>query len=345
MNDAGVIDQAQHERRPRGAEPEPDVSFLIAAYNVAPFIEEAIQSGLSQTGVTVEVIVIDDASVDETAAIVERCARSDARVKLVKLAGNAGPGAARNAGLKSARGKWIAILDGDDLIVPNRTRHLLAIANATSADIVGDNFERVSVEGRPTGKFLFPQARVPFQFAVDAPTFIAANEVLGSKTFSLGAIKVMIRSDFLRNEGVLHPEDLPVGEDFRFILSCLFRRAKFVVSSDDGYKYRLRPGSQSWRLTNEHMNRLKAAYEAISGEANEVGAANAYAALEDYRRVMLRTSEFVTVVTLAKEGEPGAALAKMVGAPQVWPLAIRFGCEAILKRLKRFGSRITSGRR
>jgi succinoglycan biosynthesis protein ExoO len=340
LNDVAVIEQAQVAAGPQGPSSVPDVSFLIAAFNVAPFIEEAVRSALCQVAVTVEVLVIDDASKDGTADIVERLALADSRITLIKLSENVGPGAARNVGLKLARGRWIAILDGDDFIVSDRTARLLGIANATGADIVGDNFERVRFDGTPTGTFLFRQASVPFLFTVDASTFIAANEVLGSRKFSLGAIKVMIRSAFLREREILHPEDLPVGEDFRFILSCLFRKAKFVVTSTSGYKYRLRPGSQSWRLTEEHMDRLLRAHDAIAVEAHEVGAREAVATLGAYRRVLLRTSKFVKAVALAKSGHWTKALIAIAMAPETWRMAIRFGSEALLNRLKRYAPRM-----
>ncbi len=335
LDDVGITAQSQGEIRLQAPVSSPDVSFLVAAYNVAPFIEEAVRSALVQVGVSVEIIVIDDASRDGTAAVVEKMALTDARIVLIKLTENAGPGAARNKGLAQARGKWIAILDGDDFIEPGRSANLLNCANAAGADIVGDNFERVTFDGAPTGKFLFRPAGVPFLFAVDAAKFIAANEVVGSSKLSLGAIKVMMRSDFLREHGVVHPEDLPVGEDFRFILSCLFRKAKFIVTSESGYKYRLRPGSQSWRLTDEHMARLISAYDAISDEVRESGSPAALTALDHYKRTLDRTTEFVKAVTLAKSGRWKLALMGIFANPATWPLAARSAVEAIFNRLKR----------
>jgi succinoglycan biosynthesis protein ExoO len=335
LDDVGILAQSRGESQSQGRAVVPDVSFLIAAYNVAPFIEDAVRSALDQVGVSVEVIVIDDASSDGTAAVVETMAAVDPRVVLIKVPKNEGPGAARNKGLMQARGKWVAVLDGDDLIEPGRTQSLLNSANATGADIVGDNFERITFEGTPTGKFLFRSASVPFLFQVDAATFITTNEIFGSAKLSLGAVKVMIRSEFLRAKAVLHPEDLPVGEDFRFILSCLFRGAKFVVTSESGYKYRLRPGSQSWRLTDEHMARLICAADAISAEVHESGSAAAKSALAQYKQTTLRMADFVRAVTLAKGGLWNQALAAILFRPQTWPLAARFGTEAIIKRLKR----------
>ncbi len=321
----------------------PDASFIVAAFNVAPFIEEAVHSALAQSGVGVEVIVVDDASTDGTAEIVERLAAKDPRIILLRQTQNAGPGAARNAALKRARGRWICILDGDDYIVPERTSALIACAGATGADIVGDNFERVSYDGEPTGRLLFPSARVPFLFSVDAPKFISANEVLGKEAFSLGAIKVIVRSEFLRKHSIWHLEDLPVGEDYQFILACLFQGARFVVTSEPGYKYRLRPGSQSWRLTDEHMTKLRVAYTAIAADAERFGNADAVQAVRSYGAALLRTTDFVTTVSLAKAGLWKNAALSALTHPHAWPLFIKYGSRALMNRFRRSASKAQSG--
>src|SRR5262245_2837185 len=126
----------------------PDVSFIVAAYNVAPYIEAAVASALVQTGVSVEVIVVDDASSDETASKAAAMAMNDPRVRLIRRETRGGPSAARNAAMDAAAGSWLAILDADDLITPERTTRLLELATATAADIVADNFERMTDDGR-----------------------------------------------------------------------------------------------------------------------------------------------------------------------------------------------------
>ena len=321
----------------------PDVSFVIAAFNVAAFIEEAIQSALAQAGVDVEIIVVDDMSSDGTAEVVERLSEAKSRVILIRQERNAGPGAARNAAFKRARGKWIAILDGDDYLTPDRTAILLARAHATGADIIGDNFERVSIDGRPTGQLLFAMARVPFLFTVDAPTFIDCNRLLGRQKFSLGAIKVMIRAEFLHKHAVMHLEDVPVGEDFQFILACLFRRARFVVSSTSGYKYRLRPGSQSWRLTNEHMEKLRLAHLTVLADAEKSGCVRAKSAAIAFDQSLVRVSDFVKAVTFAKEGSWGTALQWTALRPHTWSLVARHGGQAIYNKLRRLMLRPARG--
>jgi glycosyltransferase involved in cell wall biosynthesis len=90
------------------------VTVVIAAFNAKAHIEEACLSALRQTYRTLEVIVVDDGSTDDTSRIVERLAASDSRVRLIRQH-NQGVAAARNAAIAAARGEFIAPLDADDL--------------------------------------------------------------------------------------------------------------------------------------------------------------------------------------------------------------------------------------
>jgi glycosyltransferase involved in cell wall biosynthesis len=92
------------------------VSIIIPLYNKAPYVRRALDSIAAQTLADFEVIVVDDGSTDDGAAIV--AGYSDARFRMIHQA-NAGPGAARNAGLAQARGEFIAFLDADDEWLPN----------------------------------------------------------------------------------------------------------------------------------------------------------------------------------------------------------------------------------
>ncbi|MEL7048990.1 MAG: glycosyltransferase family 2 protein [Pseudomonadota bacterium] len=153
----------------------PDVSFLICTYNIAPFIEEAIQSALAQTNVMVELIVVDDASSDGTPDIVERMANDDPRIKLHRRHENGGISVSRNQAISLATGTWMAIFDGDDVMPPERSERMIDIALASGADMVADNYERVEEDGSPTGSTMIPRKSTPYTLDVDVATFINSN--------------------------------------------------------------------------------------------------------------------------------------------------------------------------
>jgi glycosyltransferase involved in cell wall biosynthesis len=91
------------------------VSVIIPLFNKARYIQRAIDSVLAQTYIDYELIVVDDGSTDDGVKIVRKY--SDMRIRLI-LQDNAGPGAARNRGIKESFGKYIAFLDADDEWLP-----------------------------------------------------------------------------------------------------------------------------------------------------------------------------------------------------------------------------------
>ena len=97
----------------------PRVSVLMAAYNCAAYLDEAIDSVLAQTMPDLELILIDDGSTDQSPAIMARYAEQDARV-LVYRQENQGIGGATNQALQLARAPYVAILDSDDAMLPER---------------------------------------------------------------------------------------------------------------------------------------------------------------------------------------------------------------------------------
>ena len=107
----------------------PLVSVVTPAYNVGPWIGQAMDSVLSQTEGRIEYVVVDDGSTDDTAAIVAERAESDPRLRLVRTE-NGGSGRARNVGITATSAPFVAFLDGDD----RWHRHFLSTALATLND-------------------------------------------------------------------------------------------------------------------------------------------------------------------------------------------------------------------
>jgi glycosyltransferase involved in cell wall biosynthesis len=104
------------------ARPPELVSCVVPAFNAARFLGEALDSILAQTHPAVEVIVVDDGSTDETAAIAAAYA---SRLRLIRQE-NRGPAEARNRGLACAQGDYVAFLDADDLWLPDKLARQMA---------------------------------------------------------------------------------------------------------------------------------------------------------------------------------------------------------------------------
>jgi teichuronic acid biosynthesis glycosyltransferase TuaG len=108
---------------------KPLISVIIPAFNAAAFIAETLQSVQAQTFTDFEVIIVDDGSTDETAAIARRFCGVDSRFFLIQQA-NLGVSAARNAGILQARGEWLAFLDADDVWLPEKLGRQMALFRA-----------------------------------------------------------------------------------------------------------------------------------------------------------------------------------------------------------------------
>ncbi len=96
-----------------------DFSVIIPAFNVEKYIAQTLKSLSLQTFKNFEIICIDDCSDDNTYKIIEKIAEFEKRIKLFKTNNHIGPGGARNLALKQAKGKYIACVDADDVVMPD----------------------------------------------------------------------------------------------------------------------------------------------------------------------------------------------------------------------------------
>jgi glycosyltransferase involved in cell wall biosynthesis len=130
----------------------PQVSVIVPTHNRARLLAATLRSITRQRGVDLEVVVVDDASTDDTAALV--AALDDARVRIVRNPVSSGVSTARNTGIANATGEWIAFCDDDDLWAPDKLETQLAVAQVEGAtwvytgDVTVDSRLRV-VAGSP----------------------------------------------------------------------------------------------------------------------------------------------------------------------------------------------------
>jgi glycosyltransferase involved in cell wall biosynthesis len=118
---------------------KPLVSVVVPAFNVSRYLGRCLDSLLRQTHRPLEIIVVDDGSSDDTAAVLQRYAHEHAEVHTVSQL-HRGLGPARNAALSVARGEFVAMVDADDWVEPDFITNLLRIAKETGADVVACGF-------------------------------------------------------------------------------------------------------------------------------------------------------------------------------------------------------------
>lgn len=229
---------------------QPKVSVITPAYNVAPYIGQCIESVQAQTLKDWEMIIVDDASPDETTPVVEKYL-NDPRIRYLRNEHNRGAGYTRNRALDAAQGEWIAILDADDWYAPERLETLVAFAERMGADMVADLQVYYTEWGSVYMVAWANHAKPPKQ-----PRSYTVDEVIKAHP----SIKPLIRAEFLRSKGIRYPEHIRKSQDYAFYMEVLLKGARFVLLPEPMYYYRLHPNTVTTRYDPITENRKSIDY-------------------------------------------------------------------------------------
>lgn len=135
------------EPSPPNTPTRPSVSVVVPCYNVEGYVREAITSALAQHHRPLEVIAVDDGSTDRTLDVLREVEREHPDLVRVIAVANGGAPAARNHGLREARGEYVQFLDADDVLDADKVEAQLAVAQAEEADLVIGGFRRIDHVG------------------------------------------------------------------------------------------------------------------------------------------------------------------------------------------------------
>lgn len=306
----------------------PLVTVVAANFNGEPHLVSALRSVLDQSLGDLELIVVDDASTDDSLRAIRRAVAGDPRVRLIVQERNGGPAAARNRALDVARGRWIAIFDCDDLMADDRLERLVERGEQDGADIVADNLMVFDARGLGCAKpFLSLRTHL-------TPSWVSLADYIGAGRLyahapSLGYLKPLIRA---RSLGALRYRDnLRVGEDYDLVLRLLLAGAAMRLEPLPLYRYRKHEGSLSHRLKREHILAMMAADGSLAPEfaRHDRSVQRQQAARA---RSLERALVYDRIIGQLKARRPAPAFALALAQPGVWPL-LTMPVEARLKRL------------
>lgn len=239
----------------------PAVSILMVARNTGALIGDAILSARQQTFADIELIVIDDRSTDDTRAVAEHHAAQDPRVR-VFAAPESGLAAVRNASLAAARGRWVTILDSDDLLHPTHIARLVAAAERTGAEIVAANMVSFAIHNGFTRTSLFAAGpEWSEERYLDLTGYVAANGATADGVVT-GYLKPLFCAAFLRNRGIVYDTRLRIGEDYDLVARALAAGARYLFLPRPTYFYRRHADSTSHRLSVADLSGMLAAADA-----------------------------------------------------------------------------------
>ena len=139
------------------------VSIIIPCYNASLFIEQTIQSVLSQTYSEWEMLIVDDCSTDGSDRIINEYVKQDKRIKYYKTSSSSGsPVLPRNIAIEKAFGKYIAFLDSDDIWLPTKLEEQLKLFDDDKVAVVYSNYEKINEKGDRSDRIIKAPAEVDY---------------------------------------------------------------------------------------------------------------------------------------------------------------------------------------
>lgn len=202
------------------------VSIIMPVYNSEKYVEHAVNCLLEQTEKNIEVILVDDGSTDASRKICDRIAERDSRVKVIHQK-NAGICAARNAGLKSARGEYVTFCDNDDEVLPDLVKDNYELAHKYNADVV--RYCRRWVLSNE-GKVIRDSVMNNFPFLVITASEFVKYEKEITNTGN-GVWTGLYKKEFLEKHGINFDEMIRFGhEDTMFNLKVYQNYGKMILN-------------------------------------------------------------------------------------------------------------------
>ena len=219
------------------------MSIIIPAYNTAPYIHRAIESSLRQTHKNVEVIVINDGSADDTLKVAQEYAGRDERVKLLTQE-NAGVSAARNHGMREAKGEYMIFLDSDDWLEDDAVGLLLEAQEQHPDKLVTMREYIVSFVPNRSDVFSRHQKMQHTKIKI----FSGIKEIKSMENESvylLSATTKMFKAEILHKYNLRFNERNHHGEDVEFMFNYCQKVDKLVLLDKALLNILVRPGSAS----------------------------------------------------------------------------------------------------
>ncbi len=212
------------------------LSIIVPVYNAADYLSDCIDSILLQPFSDFELILVNDGSLDQSAAICDSYMKRDSRIKVFHKK-NGGVSSARNYGIKNAIGKYLCFIDSDDWV--NDDFFLsFGIQKGSESDIYVQGYRRMRL-GKAVGNVGYSQRKI--DHFLDFFILSEKNNLFNSPCFKL------FRRDIIQRELILFDERFSLGEDHIFTLQYLFFCETFEISTSRGYNYRV--GSNDNSLT------------------------------------------------------------------------------------------------
>lgn len=307
----------------------PRITIIIPVYNTESYVEAAVRSIMEQTLREIEIILVDDGSTDGSRRILERLAAEDSRITLLTQA-NAGQAAARNAGIRRARGAYLYFMDSDDLLEPEALGTCYAQCEADNLDFVFFDAESFGAPASESAWFdyrragAFPGIHTGRELLV---RMLETKRYRSSVCLNLIRRELLDRTGLRFHAGIIHEDEL--------FTACLYLEAARVAGIERDFFHRRLRGSST--MTTRFSERNVTGYMTALGELNRFAAGRD---AESRHAVRLLTRSILRVV-MQRAWQLPAAVRRRLALTALRNYATCIDCKALATLL--FKGRIRKG--
>ncbi len=237
----------------------PKISYVVAIYNVADYLDQCIQSLIDQDEKDVEIILVNDGSTDNSLEICRRYEEKDDRIKVIDQE-NKGANSARNAGLDMAEGRWIHFIDGDDFVLKDVATSLdrYLDSNADVLFFAHSIYKSGSISDAPHYSRKFRISKAEFKEMV-----LSALNRIGKYKFNLNILdpvslwNKLYSREFLVKNHLRLDERLPKLQDVTFNIDVFEKAERGLYIPSPGYVYRIVDSSVTHRYQETIIDKYK----------------------------------------------------------------------------------------
>lgn len=257
----------------------PKVSIIVPIYQVERYIKECIESILTQSLAEIEIILVDDGSMDSCPEICDAFAAIDSRIHVIHKK-NEGLLAARISGIKAATAEYIGFLDGDDCIEKDYVKKMYYAASHLGAEMVCSSFTMFWENGdQEKMKWNFPEGffdRAGMLKEIYPKAFYISGEDFHSCMFN-GVVYKMFQRELLQQAinplSTIQTRKLRIAEDMVITFSALFRaKSIYIMPCEYGYFYRQSSVSMMHTYWTDYLDNVALVESALESIPYPVGA-------------------------------------------------------------------------
>lgn len=215
-----------------------DISFIIPVYNISKYLTNCLESLLMQTGISREIILINDGSTDNSIDVCRGFERKHKCISVIDKK-NEGVSVARNIGIENAQGEYVCFVDGDDFYIEDCVSLLLNEARNNDLDIIRGKYKRF--DGQLLDEY-YPHNTVCNNEVLSGGEYL--KRIMKNRESEVVPWLGLFRRSFLLENGIIFPVGITYTEDQLFFLKAILTSECKVMDVDIAfYGYRIREGS------------------------------------------------------------------------------------------------------